>query len=421
MALYKVAISYSSGQRLLMREVVKKLLLYFPSEEIFYDELHTYQLARPNPEQWLRHTFSEEAQLVVVMGSNTYDGSKWCALEQNAISAAAEEAPDFNDRIMLLSLGQMDDFQLGLHKVGYQDVSTMAPDRIARMIIARYESLIGQRISKRPLAWRLPAYWHFAGIALVEALLLTFSFPVKIAGVSDAAFVLSILFPLVAALYIFRIGTRPEEPEWQTTPSPTRKPRENDEASAEEWYEYSTQLTVYAEELRMAHSREMSDMRMKLLNERLLFRTSITTIFLLTLANILVQLSAKDKEWGFVTQPGEWRLLLDEPAKVLGSYTLWATYAVITFLISWLGERRFPSRLRFPMLIGFTVPFYVGLFSVGLYIVQESQTLFNAAGLVELGPGLVVLVERLVLIPTLCLLVAFFAALLQPRLDRVRA
>jgi hypothetical protein len=362
------------------------------------------------------------------MGSHTSDASKWCDLERNAIAAAAEESPDFNDRIMLLSLGQMDDFQIGLHKVGYQDVSAMEPERIARMVLARYQSVHGQRISKRPLGWRPPAYRHFVAVALIEALLLTFSFVLRIAKVSDAAFVISIVFPFVAALYIFRVGTRPEEPEWQPTPEPRQKPEDAALISAHEWYDYSVklskyteELSAYTEELREEHAREMAGMRVKLLNERLLFRTSLTTIFLLTLAHILVQLSAKDRQWGFVTQPSEWRLLLEDPEKVRGSYTLWAAYAVITFIISWLGERRFPSRLRLPVLIGFTVPFYVGLFTVGIYIVQESGTLFEADGLVQLGGGLVVLVERLVFIPLLCLLVAFSAALLQPKLDRVSA
>lgn len=422
---YRIAISYASDQREELRKIVEHLLHYFSSDQIFYDELHTDQLARPNIDEWLRDVFGNQADLVVIFRSDRAGNSPWWQLEENAIKSAYDSGEIGDGRIMLLSFGAVMEYTVNFSHAGFRNIENSSAKSISELIIKRLERETGGKITPRPKGWRP---WPnirlhitaatIAWIALISALL---SFgPQGTLGATITIFCW--LFPITVILIGLYIGNRPSRVRWNdiSIPDPNNHP---DGVLLDAWISYATGLEQQLEQAADTLMKTKREMSSALRHERLVSRMLGWSVFLITVANCLVQLLAKHLEWQFfgsllVQSGSDFRNSLSSFGDCAGTLATLAASCVVVFFCSFATERRSEGRFRLVWLIGFIAPLLAGLTIAGVDLVNQSSEIFpGAAGVNYLLAGSI-LAERLIVVPLAGLFCSLLASLIQPQTDR---
>jgi hypothetical protein len=422
---YRVAISYASDQRGQLREIVEHLLRYFTPDQIFYDELHTDQLARPNVGEWLRGVFGHEADLIVIFRSTHSTTSIWWQLEENAIQAALDNQELDNNRIMPLSFGEVTEYTVNMPGAAFRNIEGMESKSIAELILKRIERQSGERIPMRPTGWKswkkLPI--HAAVAATVWLVLFFTTLHFNIQGKTGAVLTIGCwLFPITSILLGLYFGSKPSRVQWnnRTIPEPTVEPQA-DGNLLNDWINYARNLES---QINISNDRLMDirrEMAFTLRQERLVARMLAWAVFLLTIANCLVQLLAKHLEWRFVGETlaqgeADWVNPLLAISSYRGTLATLATSIIIVFLCSFVTERRADGRFRLAWVIGFLAPLLAGTTSAGVDIVHKSQEIFPGDAVnYPLVSSLVA--ERLILVPLAGLGCSLIASIVQPKAD----
>jgi hypothetical protein len=423
---YRIAISYASDQRGQLRQVVEHLLLYFSLDQIFYDELHTDQLARPNIDEWLRKVFGSEADLVVIFRSPRAGISPWWQLEENAIKSAYDEKVLDADRIMPLSFGDITNYTVNFPEAVFRNVEGMKPKSIAELILKRWERQRGQRISARPTSWKpwTTIHWHAAFAAFVWFSILVSTLYFGVQGKTGAVLtILCWLFPFVSILLGLYIGSKPSKVQWDRIIIPDRTIEPHaDRDLLNAWVNYARNLEGQLNESKDAQMMIKREMAATLRHERLVARMLAWSVFLITVANCLVQLLAKHLEWRFVGEnlihPGaDWKTILSSPSNYTGTLATLAASVIIVFLCSFVTERRADGRFRLAWVVGFLAPLLAGITIAGVDIVQQSSEIFPGESSVNYPLAGALVAERLIFVPLVGLGCSLLASLVQPKAD----
>ena len=131
---FRVALSFPGEHRDYVSKVAKALSQKLPKSQIFYDEWHQADLARPNLDTYLQNIYHKESELIVVFLCQEYEKKEWCGLEFRAIRDLIKKRQD--EDIMPM---RFDDAHIsGLFEIdGYIDLRRRTPEQTAKLILQR--------------------------------------------------------------------------------------------------------------------------------------------------------------------------------------------------------------------------------------------------------------------------------------------
>ena len=131
---FRVALSFPGEHRDYVSKVAKALSQKLPKSQIFYDEWHQADLARPNLDTYLQNIYHKESELIVVFLCQEYEKKEWCGLEFRAIRDLIKKRQD--EDIMPM---RFDDADVGgiLGIDGYIDLRQHTPKQAAEFILQR--------------------------------------------------------------------------------------------------------------------------------------------------------------------------------------------------------------------------------------------------------------------------------------------
>ena len=131
---FRVALSFPGEYRYYVPKVAKALSQKLPKNQIFYDEWHQADLARPNLDTYLQNIYHKESELIVVFLCQEYEKKEWCGLEFRAIRDLIKKRQD--EDIMPM---RFDDADVGgiLGIDGYIDLRQYTPEQAAEFILQR--------------------------------------------------------------------------------------------------------------------------------------------------------------------------------------------------------------------------------------------------------------------------------------------
>jgi len=135
---FEVALSFPGEHRQAVSGVADALAETLGQEDVFYDEFHQEELARPNLDTYLQSIYRNESRLVVVFLCAEYEQKEWCSLEWRAIRDLIKTRRD--ESIMFCRL---DDAEipgvLGID--GYVDIQRKSAQQVAALILKRLAKL----------------------------------------------------------------------------------------------------------------------------------------------------------------------------------------------------------------------------------------------------------------------------------------
>lgn len=144
---YAIALSFAGEERNFVNQVADLLCYEFGRKNVFYDDSHKLELARPDLEGHLRNLYLFESELVVIFCSEEYFKKEWCSIEWSAIQRRISINSN-SDWILLFRLDSVDvddhlkEFgsEAFKGKSGYIDINTAncSAQSVAETIINRY-------------------------------------------------------------------------------------------------------------------------------------------------------------------------------------------------------------------------------------------------------------------------------------------
>lgn len=131
---FRIAFSFSGAKREFVGQVAATLAKRFGEAAILYDKFHGAEFSRSDLAFYLPDLYEKEAELVVAVICQDYEGKEWCGLEWNAIVGLLK-ARNVAD-VMLTRFDRAEGRGLrGL--AGYTDLDDLTPDEAAAGILER--------------------------------------------------------------------------------------------------------------------------------------------------------------------------------------------------------------------------------------------------------------------------------------------
>lgn len=141
---FQVALSFPGEQRDYVEEVAGYLVKEFGKENVFYDRNFESELARLDLDTYLQKIYHDDSELIAVFMCSDYERKEWCGLEWRAIRDLIKKRkrsdimPVRFDKTHVPGLFSID---------GYVDIRGRPAEKIARLVIERYQISQGKRPS----------------------------------------------------------------------------------------------------------------------------------------------------------------------------------------------------------------------------------------------------------------------------------
>ena len=132
---FRVALSFSGDERPYVSEVAGHLADHFGGDKVFYDKNYRAELARRDMDLYLQKIYREQADIIALFSSGSYNTKYWTSIEGRAIRDL------LNQRSENIVLVKMDDAASpdGFFPFdGYLPAETLSPREVAEDIITRY-------------------------------------------------------------------------------------------------------------------------------------------------------------------------------------------------------------------------------------------------------------------------------------------
>lgn len=131
---FRIALSFAGTEREFVSEVADRLADAFGREKILYDRFHRAEFSRSDLALYLPTLYHEQADLLVVVLSPSYETKEWCGLEWHAAFGLIKKR--HAKSVMLMRFGHAEaEAAFGL--AGYVDLDGMQSHEAADLILER--------------------------------------------------------------------------------------------------------------------------------------------------------------------------------------------------------------------------------------------------------------------------------------------
>lgn len=433
---FRIAISYSGRNRDFVKQVDQELLKHLDHSEVFYDQRYSALMARPDLDGWLRNLFRDQSDLVVCFLSQGHQDSPWCQVESNAVRECFQNNPDVPPP--LLFTDSKYDLGMGFSMDHAQSIENLTPKQVAGMILERFDyHYPNARLRNSGKKTYVTAFFITLTFLLVvggmnkdDLLPLVEGFSFDLDENNYGVMGLSILvIPLMFGMYRVMTFLRPKirTPEYVDPPAGGGPPGSSD------WERYARELEHYTDTERQNLTARLNDVRER---RHILMASIVLSIFLVIghfAICLLLERSKGEDRPPFLPHASSEQADSDgqdESGQEAGSEApaawsfqevfiehrghraLAAYYLITVFIFSFVVNRRTGRPLATAAFMGGWQPLYLGIIYVLFIATQNYEALFDADG-GEQGyfeePGNFYVMERIVIVPSLCWIAALIA------------
>ena len=445
---FRISISYSGRNRDFVKQVDQELLQYLDHSEIFYDQRYSALMARPDLDGWLRDLFRDGSDLVVCFLSKGHEQSPWCQVESNAVRECFQKNRDAPPPILFTD-GK---YELG---VGFsmdhaQSTEGLTPKQVAEMIIKRFRHDYPNVTVKSPAR---TGRRFFIELVIVLALLAGAIFLNSNDNFRDSLFNKFIdsnvdndltsgifgfgLFGIALLWGMYRaksfLSPRDRRAEYVDPPTGSAGHANSN------WEGYAQELQAHVDSERKNLAATLLELRQR----RHIFMASIFLSIILVAGHSLIWFSferaennkdpaeeaqtpsdssflppirveARGKDGGMDASAAErvnyWgKSFFEVWEKHQGHRWLATFYLLSVFLFAFVVSNRTKRPFTTAAFLGAWQPLYLGIVYMLFISTYNYSGLFGNSKETSGEPGNFYVIERIVVIPTLCWIVALFA------------